>query len=228
MERHERQDRTHARMVCAGIAVSVAVHAAAFALIRFSVPALGEAREDRVAEASDEAVPEVVEPVMQVVALREAPAVEAAAPPSAPAVQAEAPAAPAPEAALAVAEIVEAPAAALPSIEPDAAPGGAVLPGEPAEAPAVSEEALEASPAQAGEEEEEEYALPAGVVMHVPGSVGRAKGQWGAAAGNGNDEQRRGRTVIIRVGKCPPLPGRGHPPIMRRPVNHHLVHPAGW
>ena len=227
MERHERQDRTHARAVRAGIAVSVAVHAAAFALIRFSVPALDVAWEDRVADAPDEAVPEVIEPAMQVVALREAPVADAAAPSSAPAVQAEAPAAPAAEAALAVAEVVEVPAAALPSAEPDAAPGGAVLAGELAEAAAVSEEALEPTPAQAGEEEEEEYALPPGVVMHVPGSVGRAKGEWGAAGGNG-DEERRGRTVIIRVGKCPPLPGRGRPPVMRPPVNHNLVHPAGW
>lgn len=226
MERHERQDRSHARAVCAGIAVSVAVHAAAFALIRFSVPALDVAWEDRVADAPDEAVPEVIEPAMQVVALREAPVADAAAPSSAPAVQAEAPAAPAAEAALAVAEVVEVPAAALPSAEPDAAPGGAVLAGEPDAAVAVAE-AVEAEPAEADEEEAEEYALPPGVVMHVPGSVGRAKGEWGAAGGNG-DEERRGRGISIRVTKCPPLPGRGVPPIMRRPVNHHLVHPAGW
>src|SRR5690606_16467125 len=176
--------RSHARAVCAGIAVSVAVHAAAFALIRFSVPVLDVAQEDRVAEASDEAVPAVVEPVMQVVALREVPVADAAAPASAPAVQAEAPAAPAAEVApAAAAEVVEVPAAALPSAEPDAAPGGAVLAGEPDAAVAVAE-AVEAEPAEADEEEAEEYALPPGVVMHVPGSVGRAKGEWGAAGGN--------------------------------------------
>jgi len=242
MERHERQDRAHARAVTAGIAVSVAVHATAFALIRFSVPAFDHAREAREAETS-EAVPVLFEPVMQVVALREAPAVEAVAPSPAVAavassaaeahiaVQAEAapdPMADAADAAVAVADVTDVPAAALPSAESDAAPGGGDLPGEPEE-PATVAEALEASPVQDGEEEEE-YALPPGVALHVPGSVGRAKGQWGASAGNGqgDDEERRGRVVIIRGGKCPPLPGRAQPPIMRSRQTHHLAHSVGW
>jgi len=236
MERQQRQDRTHARAVYAGIAISVAVHAAALALIRFTLPAFDAGREHSVADAS-EAVPVPFEPAMQVVALREAPVVEAAASTSAVEAaassavteQAEAPAATVAEAAdvaLAAAEVVDVPAAALPNAEPDAAPGGGDLPGEPAQAATVAE-ALEPSPAQDGEEEEE-YALPPGVVMHVPGSVGRAKGGWGAAAGGNGDEERRGRVGVIRVGKCPPLPGRGHPPIMRPRSSHHLVHPVGW
>jgi hypothetical protein len=216
MERHERQDRTHARAVCAGIAVSAAVHAAAFALIRFSLPAPDEAPADRVADAS-EAVPAVSEPVMQVVALREAPAANAAALSAAAAVRVEAPAAPAPDAALAMAEVVEAPAAALPRVEPEAAPGGAVLAGEPADA-AAQTAAVEPEPAMDADEEED-YDLPAGVPLYQPGSVGRAKGRWGGAVERGGADGERPRGVIVigggRDGRhCPPLPGR-MPPTLR-------------
>ncbi|HEX7089460.1 MAG TPA: hypothetical protein VF192_04950 [Longimicrobiales bacterium] len=249
MERHERQDRTHARAVCAGIAVSAAVHAAAFALIRFSVPALDEAREDRVADAS-EAVPAVTEPVMRVLALREAPAAGAAALSSAVAVRVDAPAAPAPEAvlapaaapamaeaaevpeaALAAAEIIEVSPAALSRIEPEAAPGGAVLAGEPADA-AAQTAAVQPEPAM-DEDEEPEYDLPPGVPLYQPGSVGRAKGKWGGAVARGGADGERPRGAVVigggRDGRhCPPLPGRGRiPPTLRPPTPNRTGHPAG-
>ena len=251
MARHERQDRTHARAVWAGIAVSVAVHAAAFALIRFSVPALGEARAERVA-AAPEAVPAMIEPAMQVITLREVPVTEAAALSMAAAVRVEAPAAPAPEtspapeappvpevapvaeaapapdAALALAEVVEEPAAALPHVEPEAAPGGVVVAEEPADA--AAQPAAEQPEPAAGEKPE--YDLPAGVPLHQPGSVGRAKGKWGGAEerGGANVERRRG-VIVIGGGRdgrhCPPLPGRMPPPTLRRATPNPSGHPAG-
>lgn len=239
MARHERQDRTHARAVRVGIAISVAVHAAALALVRFSVPALDEARVHRVATAS-EAVPPVIEPAMQVVALRETPVAEAAAlsVPAEVRVEALAPPAPepspvpdagsvaettpapepvpAPEAALAIAEVADAPAAAMPRTEPDAAPGRAVLADEPADAAA---QAAAVQP-EAATEEKPEYDLPAGVPLHQPGSVGRAKGKWSGGEeerGGGYIERRRG-VIVIGGGRdgrhCPPLPGR-RPPTLR-------------
>jgi hypothetical protein len=202
MNRTTALDRRHRRVLVGGIAASVAVHAALFAILRFEVPVL----ERTVAVLTFEAPAETNRTVEEEPALELLQLAVLSEPHSSAGAAALPPTGELAAATLAIAASSASIEATVTSVAEPAFETLAVV--DPLTNAAIRPIAFDALPAVATTAEADEG--DDGVEVYVPGSIGKAKRQWARGVGDadyGDGGRTRIGIISIGGGHCP-MPGR--------------------